>query len=335
MYLFNARYKFNLPEIKPPFGGSIIAASALSAVDLQRRKFTKFPHLAKRYLDPQLYMAGIDEAIDAKTVSKLAAYPWFHGRAVPKYDSGEHKSAKKWKKTFDAQLAAKWTRKVSTEPSEILLATKYAVEFQLKLDCDVVILPSPLTTIVDQSLQTETAWLEAGLEACEELNVTKPIFGTIAISEDCLQSDPLKNPLIHSYSNQISSRSELAGAYIVLEQSDQSSYFWTSRQPLLSLLILVDDLHRGAQKQIIVNYVGTFGLVATAVGADQWSSGYYLSQRRFSRKGAPGRAHPRYHSLGLAADIGLKADLDLLYDAGLTDKLMTDFDTLIWPHSIL
>ena len=53
------------------------------------------------------------------------------------------------------------------------------------------------------------------------------------------------------------------------------------------------------------------------------TSGYYLSQRRFCRKGASGRAHPRYHSLSLAADIGLKADLDLLHNAGLTDKLMT------------
>ena len=274
MYLFNARYRFTIPEITPPFGGSIIAASGLSAVDLQRRKLKKFPHLAKRYLDPQLYMAGIDEAVDAKTVSKLAAYPWFHGHAVPKYDSGQHKSAKKWKEKFEAQLAEKWTRTVCTEPSEILVAAKSAVEFQVKLDCDVVILPSPLTTITDQSLQAETAWLEAGLEACEELGISKPIFATIAISEDCLQSDPLKNALIHSYSNQISSRSELAGAYIVLEQSDKDSYFWTSRQPLLSLLILVDDLHRGARKQIIINYVGTFGLVATAAGADEWSSVY-------------------------------------------------------------
>lgn len=91
----------------------------------------------------------------------------------------------------------------------------------------------------------------------------------------------------------------------------------------MSLLILVDDLQRGANKKVIVNYVGTFGLVAKAVGAEIWSSGYYLSQRRFSRKGKMGIARPRYHSLALAGDIGLKEDLASIQQAGMADKFMT------------
>ncbi len=34
------------------------------------------------------------------TVAKLAAYPWFHGHGVPKYDSDEYSNPKEWKKSM-------------------------------------------------------------------------------------------------------------------------------------------------------------------------------------------------------------------------------------------
>ena len=323
MYYFNARFKFKILPVTPPIPGSIIAASAISPIDLQKRKFTKHPHLKRRSLDPQLYMASIDPALDSDTVAKLAAYPWFHGHGVPKYDSDEYSNRKEWKKKHEPALVSKWTRTVPIELTDVRRAARAAVEFQLKIDCDSIVLAGPLTTMVDQSLQSELAWIEAGLEACEQLKVKLPIYATIAVSEDVLQAPALKNPLIHSLSNQVATRAELAGAYIVLEQFNPGSYFWNSKDALMSLLILVDDLKRGASKNVVVNYVGTFGLVAKAVGAEIWSSGYYLSQRRFSRKGAMGIARPRYHSLALAGDIGLKEDLASIQQAGLAEKFMT------------
>jgi hypothetical protein len=92
VYFFNARLRFKVPATTVPISGSIIAASAISPVDLQKRRFPEHPHLSRRFLDPQLYMARIDPALDPDTVSKLAAYPWFHGHAVPKYDSGQYKN---------------------------------------------------------------------------------------------------------------------------------------------------------------------------------------------------------------------------------------------------
>ena len=91
----------------------------------------------------------------------------------------------------------------------------------------------------------------------------------------------------------------------------------------MALAVIVDDLCRGAHKKVVVNYVGTFGLVATALGADVWSSGYFLNQRRFSLKAQMGIAHPRYHSLALAGDIGLRVDLAKIRDAGRLDQCMT------------
>ena len=268
-------------------------------------------------------MASVDPAIDSVTVERLAAYPWFHGQDVPKYDSDEYDTRKAWKKKHGPGLISKWTRTTATDPKEIRKAARAAVELQLKIGCDGILLAGPLTTTVDQSLQHELAWIEAGIEACTEFMVKCPIYATVAVTEAVLQVPALKNQLIHSLSNQIATRSELTGAYIVLEQYDQGSYFWTAKDALMSLLILVDDLYRGANKKVIVNYVGTFGLVAKALGAEIWSSGYFLMQRRFSLRGKMGIAHPRYHSLSLAGDIGLKEDLARIQAAGLADKFLT------------
>jgi hypothetical protein len=256
-------------------------------------------------------------------VAKLAAYPWFHGNAVPKYDSGQHGSPTKWKQTYASTLVSKWTRSVCTDAIAIRAAARSAVEMQLELGCESVLLAAPLTTMVSQTLQPETDWMDAGIDACKELGVIKPVYATIAIAEDTLQHPPLNNPLVHSFSTQIASREALTGAYLLLEQSDPNDYFWLSRNPLSSVLTIIDDLNRGANKKVIVNYLGTFGLVARAVGAEVWSSGYYLSQRKFSRRGKQGRAHPRYHSMALASDIGLKDDIERLYKAGLGHTLMT------------
>ncbi len=323
MYYFNARFRFKVPAITPEICGSIIAASAIYPVDLQKRKFQQHPHFRSKYLDPQLYMASLDPALDPDTVARLAAYPWFHGDDVPKYKSGEHSNRTAWKKSHKPALVSKWTRAVPIETAAIQRAARAAVEFQLKMECNGIVLAAPLTTMVDQTLQAELTWLEAGLAACEQLKVTRPVYATIAISEDVLQAPALKNPIIHSLSNQVATRAGLAGAYIVFEQFDPNGYFWTSKDALMSLLILVDDLQRGANKKVVVNYFGTFGLLAKAVGADIWSSGYYLTQRRFSRKGITGRARPRYYSLALAGDIGLKEDLARIRQAGLADSLMT------------
>ncbi|MGH9737522.1 MAG: hypothetical protein ACRD4X_02935 [Candidatus Acidiferrales bacterium] len=268
-------------------------------------------------------MASIDPALDPDTVARLGTYPWFHGAGVPEYKSGVHGSPTKWKKQYKSTLVSMWTRHVPTDITDIRRAARSAVEFQLNDGWQDVILAAPLTTMDDQTLEPETRWIDAGLQACKELNVTQPVLATIALSEALLHVPPLKNPLAHSFSNITATRTELSGAYIVLEQSDPNNYFWNQKDPLASLLTIIDDLHRGAQKRAIVNYVGTFGLVAKAAGAEAWASGYYLTQRRFSLRRTSGRARPRYHSFALAGDIGLKEDLAAIHRSGLAEELMT------------
>jgi len=268
-------------------------------------------------------MSSIDPAIDSDTVAKLSAYPWFHGQSVPKYDSGQYSNRTAWKQQHKSTLVSNWTRTVPTQLKAIQKAAFAAVDFQIKLGCEGIVLAGPLTTMADQSLQSEVAWIEAGLDACEQLKVSVPVYATIALSEEVLQVPALKNPLVHGLSNQVSARGALAGAYIAFEQFDAGSYVWNSKDALLSLLIMVDDLYRGAGKHAIVNYLGSFGAVAKAAGAEVWSTGYYLTQRRFSRKAKIGRARPRYYSLPLAGDIGLEEDLGKIRDAGIMNDYLT------------
>lgn len=328
MFYYNAKYKFALPGQSPSgIAGAIIAASAMPSGQLARRDFRKYPYLQHRLFDSQLYLSSLDPNVSAKSVVNLASWPWFCPNAVPEYDSGTHASVKHWKELHANTLLQSWSNRLPSDPQAIRSAARAAIQAQLALGCEMVILPGPLTTIATQQFATETEWIDAGLEVCRALKVAAPVLATVAISDAVLRGvSPPQNPLLHTITNQLSARSDLAGAYIVVEQASETGYVCTSRDTLLSLLLLIDDLIRGAGKTALVNYVGTFGAVASAVGASVWSSGYYLSQRRlkladFEDKIA--RAMPRYHSLKLAGDVGLQVDLEHIYEQ-FGDRILTD-----------
>jgi hypothetical protein len=166
MFFYNARHCFTLKPTPVQIPGSIIAASCLSAVDLRKRKFAQFPHLAKRLLDPQLYMASLDPNIQKESVERLASYPWFYGLDVPRYVSGEYRNPTEWKKKHSGSLVAKWKRQVPEAAAAIVKSAHAAVEMQIAVGCTSIILAGPLTTIADQSLEKELAWIDAGLQAC-------------------------------------------------------------------------------------------------------------------------------------------------------------------------
>lgn len=327
-FLYNARHAFDVDPTPEPIEGTIIAASSISVVDFFRGKRSKdlgrLKHLNRRFIDPQLYMAGLDPALEPKTVERLASYPWFHGQDVPAYDSGEYKNPTEWKKTHASDLLKCWTRKVPTDAVAIENSVRGAIQLQQQLGCRAIILPGPLTTIVDQSFEREMEWIDRGVEVASQLATTLPLYATVALSEATLHNvDPFDNPLIHTITNQVSSRSELAGAYIIFEQSEPGSWVWMAHEPLLALMVLTDDLCRGSKKDVKVNYFGSFGLVASAAGASSWASGFSQSQRRFSLRATQGRARPRYYSYALAGDIGVENDLKRIQDRGLAPSLFT------------
>lgn len=328
MFYYNAKYTFALPGQAPAaIAGGIIPASAMPAGQLVRRDFRKYPYLQHRLFDPQLYLSSLDPDVSAKSVINLASWPWFCPGAAPEYDSDTHKSVKNWKDLNADALLRSWRNCVPNDPKGIGDAAKAAVRAQLELGCEMIILPGPLTTLATHQYATETEWIDAGLEACKALKVGIPILATVAISDNVLRGlDPTQNPLLQTITNQLSARVELAGAYILPELASESGYVCTSRETLLCLLLLIDDLVRGAGKTAIVNYVGTFGAVASAAGASIWSSGYYRGQRRLKLadfEDQEGRAMPRYHSLRLAGDIGLQNDVQTAYKQ-FGDRILID-----------
>jgi hypothetical protein len=339
MFYYNAKYKFALPGQSPSsIAGGLIAASAMPAGQLLRRNFRTYPYLQHRLFDPQLYLSSLDPNVAAKSVVNLASWPWFCPGAAPEYDSDTHASVKNWKDLHGEALLKSWPNCLPTESQPIADAARAAVKTQMDLGCEMIILPVPLTTLATHQFAEETKWIDAGIDACKALKVAVPVLATVAISDSVLRGlDPTDNPLLHTISNQLSARTELAGAYILPELASESGYVCTSRHTLLSLLLLTDDLVRGAGKTALVNYVGTFGTVASAVGASIWASGYYRSQRRLKLadfEDQIARAMPRYHSLRLAGDVGLEHDVERIYSQYGTRILIDTKDGVSMTRSL-
>jgi hypothetical protein len=324
MFYYNTRYTFALPEGSPQTGvGAVLAASAMAMPELQRRK-REHPYLQRCLFDPQLYLSGLEPATCRKTVVNLATYPWFGVGHAEVFDSKRHRP-RNWKQANADALAAGWRRVPLTDLEGIQAGVRGALEFQLALGCEAVILPSPLTNSLD-GYGTEMRWLDAGLEAADELRVAVPVFATIAVSDVVLRNRvPTQNLIIETVADQVAARRRLAGAYIVIEQPAETCYCLTSVDTMLSQLLIVDDLVRGAGKRVLIGYAGTFGAIATAAGAEIWMSGYYQSQRQlrlssFEEKIAA--AMPRYYSPGLLGDLGLDHDLEIARQAQLLDPVM-------------
>jgi|SRR5579863_2590351 len=329
MFYHNTKYNFAMWEGSPEgIAGGIIAASAMPHGQLIRRDLRKQKYLQHRLFDPQVYLAGLDPNVSAPAIVKLASCPWFSTGVVPEYDSDKHGSLKIWKDAHSQDLLDGWEGKPPSDPQEIRNAARAAVLHQVEFGCEGILLPAPLTNVFAQNYEPETLWLDLGLEACKELKVALPIYATVALSDNVLRGlDPIQNPLLHTITNQIAARQKLSGAYIVIEQASEESYVCTSRDTVLSLLLLVDDLVRGAARRVIINYMGTFGAVATAAGSSVWSTGFYVSQRRFKLSDydeKQGRAFPRFFSIRLLGDVGLQHDLEQLYAAGLSSHFVDD-----------
>jgi hypothetical protein len=327
MFYYNTKYHFKLKPGSPEEGcGAILLASGVAAEELVRRQFKRYPHLQHRMFDPQLYLAGLDPQTAEGPVRKLSTYRWFGARDIPAYDSEKHGTMRDFRESYGDQLLGAWTRQLPTDLAEVGEVAGMIVDLQLELGCEAIILPSPMTDTPRRGYQAEVRWLDAGLEACRVRRVSLPIYATIAIADFILRdTNPDRDTFLQSIAGHIASRERLTGAYIVFEQSDLQRVDATSSDTLLALLTLIDDLTRGAGRQVIVNYMGTFGALATAAGASLWGTGYYPSQRKLKRADFDDKeayAYPRYYSLRLLGDIGLKDDLLRICELGFGKRLL-------------
>lgn len=324
-FLTNIGYRFKLPETVQP-GGSVLLASAMPKHQLERRRIDdRYPHLAHRLFDPQLYLAGLDARASGKHCAYLATYPWFGISGLQSYTSGEHTQSQ-WRQAVEQRVAALWTGASPTDPDVVRDVVAEAVRFERRLGCDAIILPSPLTVDPSTDYREELLWLDGGLRAVEETDESPvPVYATVALSDICVRYfDPAHNQLLDVILDSISARG-VDGVYVVLEQASEphDTRHCSSARALASVLRLVHVFSEDVGLDVGVNFLGLMGLACEAVGAAWWASGWYKSlyRLRLADRLAGGRAYPSYWSYPCAVDVHLDGDFDAIVKAGFLEAI--------------
>ncbi|HEX6367325.1 MAG TPA: hypothetical protein VF006_00250 [Longimicrobium sp.] len=344
MFYRNTRYAFKLPTGAPAgIAGAIINAAAVPRYQLIRKGrkavLRASGYLQHRLFDPQLYLAGLDRGRASEQAALLASYPWFAEPDVPEFDTQEHRRLKDWEAKYLDTLLTSWEGKAAEDDATIAERAGKAVNFQLELECEGIILPTPLIRTTSGGLDLEMRWLDAGIEAAHKHGVTVPVFATVAVTQDVLSgTEPDQNQLLSALADQVTAR-EVAGVYLTMEQTVETDYVCRDEKTLKSLLGFADDIVRIGRRRLIVNSLGTFGAIMSAAGAEIFASDFYRSARSLrlaeliDKSG--GAQMPRYFSPALLGDIGLESDLAAIAKAGLLDRVRLNTDAAQELHEEL
>jgi hypothetical protein len=319
-FFFTARFEKNVPGVQGASGG-IIMPSGITRDELVRRGLDDSP-LRTRLLDPQIYLGDLRPEHCRKACANMASYPWFRAAGVEAFDSSKVKRHE-WKQAQRQGIPEAW-RPTPTDQKEIEGVVTSCVEFQLDLDCEMVILPSPLTRSHATDYGRELQWLETGLAAGGTLVKDRRVLATVAISDTCLRGfDPLQNDLLGLILDSVTAR-VTSGVYLVLEQSNETKYYCTSPRTVGSILRLAEGLKQGGIEYVLVSFAGVAGLLSLLVGADGWSTGWYRGERLLNLvdfQDKRGSARPAYYSHPLAAEIHVPDDIDKVVQAGFLNAI--------------
>lgn len=323
----NIGYAFKLPG-SVVTSGSVVLASAMPMHQLERRDINnRYPHMANRLFDPQLYLSTANPIKSPKVCAKLVSYPWFGVSNIPQYQSSVQ-SQSNWAAQVERQITSLWPNSTPIDAETIHLGIRECIELQIRKGFEAVILPSPLTTDPTTAYDEELMWLDEGLRIVQEIGTNLPIYATVALADICVRyNQPNENRLLELIADSISAR-EVDGVYLVLEQGAEPSdtRHCSDVRTLHSMLTLVHYLARDAGLQVVVNFMGAFGLALKAAGAKTWASGWYKSlyRLRLADLGAPGRAYPTYWNYPAILDIHLESDFDRLVSAGYLGMISDD-----------
>src|SRR5438445_2976776 len=155
---------------------------------LERRESEKkYPHLEHRLFYTQLYLAGLDVAATPSHCAKLATYPWFGIKGLPKYSSGKHTQAE-WTEAAKDKIVSLWPAAPPTDLAIIADSVRDCVDFQRRTGCEAVILPGLLTSDPGTTFAAELTWLDAGLAYCRSMEgFDLPVYATVALTDVCVR----------------------------------------------------------------------------------------------------------------------------------------------------
>ncbi len=311
MFLLNVGYKWGIPDPGPH--GVIFKASSVNRERalLRRERLQSLP--SEVYFDPQLYLSSLPYDTSPRTCCRLATYSWFPIE-IPDRDS-DKVPIKDWMKDVEDAITGKWPPTLPSGRNEISNIVKQAIEFQQQFEVSKIILPNRLTNNPDSDLTSEMAWVDEGIKAAS--GIDKPFLATFAISDACLlHADPSDNQLLQIAIDQFTSRDELFGVYLVVEQSRGESIRIVHARTAQALLEFCYYIANSAGKEVLVNYTDTFGLACMAVGAKGFASGTTIKSKRlhfgdFVERGGGG-AFPKFYAHSTICDYLPERDIERL-----------------------
>jgi hypothetical protein len=319
-------YNRMIPEGIPNIDGTVVFPAAKPLDKMIGKDLDDVEYYQRRLLDPQLYLYPLDPALCSVKCTNLMTYPWFDPGDLATNRTTSVRAMQKWIRKARGMVHDHWPTALPAGQARID-AVRAAFATQDSIGCEALIIPAPLTTDLNSNLGAEVEWLDDGI-AIGRAEFNRPLIASIAISDRALRDlDPYDNRLVDTFLDQVTAR-EPDGVYIVVEVSGEAGYYWTSQGTVGALLRLVDGLKRGGIPRVIVNYATVAGLLAFAVGADTWCTGWYQSERRLklddfiNKPPDPISSYPAFYSHRLAGEIHMRDDFDrLMVEEGLFGEL--------------
>ena len=284
-------------------------------------RFSSTPELSRVFLDPQIYLSCLSYDSCNTTCSRLSTYPWFQVNSIPTREEGESKND--WQKRIKEHAKTGWKGQL---PDDVTKACKDAIEYQIKIKCSHIILPSPLITEREDEAAIQAAWLDEGLSVVSEVEPTQPILATVAVDEQVLTDNCFETGgFLDTIVDQVTAREGVDGVYLVVCQTHKSHPYLTKKIVNKCYLFLTKKFHEAGYESIVVNFADVFGVTCLAAGASVVATGPSQALRRLSLKGfedsSGGRSLPHYFSKKTICEYLSEADLDKIVDKKLLRRI--------------
>jgi len=316
MFLLNIGYHWTLPSVLDGLQGAVLLPVHNTSARVERER--RAGDLKRFLMDPQLYLAGLDAQGRTKACARLASYPWFRVPSVEAYDSSSI-GRRDWETDLRGRIEGLWPGRV---PDDVKQSCLDAIEFQERIGCTHVILPAPLITEREDEGESAGTWLDTGIAAAQELDVTLPLLATVAISEVALNDAAFEDDgLLEGVIDHVTARStDIEGVYIVVVQSRRPVHpFQVSTSVAKAYFRLTDGFRNAGMGEIVVNFADLAGLVACGLGATGFATGPSSSLRCTNIEGfldeGGGRALPYYYSHKTVGEYLSEGDLGRIVKA--------------------
>lgn len=322
MFFLNLGYRWNLAADVENLRGGVFLPSGTDAIGMHRRSLPEFRRVL---FDPQLYLAGLNGDESRKVCARLASYPWFLVPDAPRFEGGAM-TRTEWIEAMREHVAREWPSEAPEEPGDIERACTSAIDFQVELGCSHIILPSPLIVERENEAEALATWLDAGLEAAEDLDVGQPLLATIAIEESTLNVDAFAPAgFLDTVVDQTTSRGDISGVYIVIAQSVPNHPYDTPLRVQRAYLHLARAFGSQDYATIMTNFADVFGVFCGAFGATDCATGPSHSLRRLSlpsyRDSGGGLALPHFYSNRTISELLSETDLDVIVERRLLSRV--------------